>query len=198
MRVLVACEESQEVTFALRCLGITAFSCDIIPCSGGFPEWHIQENVLNILEDNWGALIAFPPCTHLTWAGISYFEEKRNNGLQLAGVEFFHTLWNCPIKIKCLENPKGIISSDYMLKYYPKFGVLPYTQILSPHYFGDEKKKMTCLWLSGLPVLLPTCWGGGKTWVEHVAGTKKRAQIRSKLSPFLAQAMAQQWADYLR
>lgn len=88
-RVLVACEESQAVTIELRRIGIAAWSCDIVPCSGGHPEWHIQGDALDHLEDGWDAIIAFPPCTHLAVSGARWFAEKRAAGLQQEGAAFF-------------------------------------------------------------------------------------------------------------
>lgn len=91
MAYLVACEESQVVTIELRKLGIEAFSCDIEPCSGGYPEWHLQEDLLPILKEKWDGIIAFPPCTHLAVSGARYFEQKRKDGRQQQGIDFF--LW---------------------------------------------------------------------------------------------------------
>ena len=80
MRILVACEESQAVTIELRRLGHEAYSCDIIPCSGGHPEWHLQQDVIPLLQEDWDMIIAFPPCTHLAVSGARHFEKKRADG----------------------------------------------------------------------------------------------------------------------
>lgn len=201
MRVLIACEESQELTFALRSFGVEAFSCDVQECSGGFPEWHICDDVFNVVRaGKWGALIGFPPCTHLTFAGAKYFAEKRLDGRQRSGLTFFHLLWGLPIPIMCLENPSGIVSSSlYLKKWFPDFKPLPWSQVVSPHFFGDDRQKRTFLWFRGLPPLLPTSSGAGVSWVQQVGGTAQQKQkTRSKLSPFLAEAMASQWHFFLK
>jgi hypothetical protein len=104
-RVLVACEESQAVTIRLRKLGIEAFSCDIQEESGGHPEWHYQKDIFQVIGLGWDMMIAFPPCTHLTVSGARYFEEKRLDGRQQQGIDFFMAMINAPINYIAVENP---------------------------------------------------------------------------------------------
>ena len=135
MKVLVACEESQAVTMELRKLGHEAYSCDIIECSGGHPEWHIMQDVLPLLdgdcefvsmdgqhhtiEGKWDMIIAFPPCTHLAVSGARHFEKKRADGRQREGIEFFCQFLNVNCDRVAIENPVGIISGDYIPTYFP-------------------------------------------------------------------------------
>ena len=164
-KILVACEESQAVTIELRRLGHEAYSCDIIECSGGHPEWHIQGDVLPLLNgsgdneeyfctlDNkshlmpkqWDMIIAFPPCTHLASSGSRHFEKKRIDGRQREAIEFFCRFLaaNCPRIV--IENPMGIISGgEYVKKHFPdlaeKYG-LPqkYTQTVQPWWFAEDE-----------------------------------------------------------
>lgn len=177
MKVLVACEESQRVCTEFRKLGHEAYSCDIKPCSGGHPEWHIQDDVLPLLNGNcdfqtvngdvhhligkWDMIIAFPPCTHLAVSGARHFEKKRANGRQRKGIEFFCKFFEADCDLVSIENPVNIISGDYIPKWFPdlaekyKLPIKP-TQIIQPYEFGDPHKKTTCLWLKGLPKLQPT------------------------------------------
>lgn len=175
--VLVACEESQRVTMYLRERGISAYSCDIIDCSGGYPEWHIKADVLPLLDgdckfytcDNvehdvigrWDMIIAFPPCTHLAVSGARHFEKKRADGRQRDAIEFFAKILKADCGKIAIENPVGIISGEYISKWFPdlanKYGfpVKP-TQIIQPYEFGEPYRKATCLWLKNLPMLIPT------------------------------------------
>lgn len=177
MRVLVACEESQRVTIELRKSGHEAFSCDLVSCSGGFPEWHIQSDVLPLINGNcafttadgavhringrWDMLIAFPPCTYLTNAGTRHFSPRCNppekiaarRKLREAAADFFLKFANADCERIAIENPVG-----YMSKHYKK----P-TQIIDPYFFAESVEdtenyvtKRTCLWLKGLPRLKPT------------------------------------------
>ena len=177
MRVLVACEESQRVCIEFRKLGHEAYSCDIEPCSGGRPEWHIQEDVLplldgfcefttcdgksHVLPDRWDMIIAFPPCTHLAGSGAAWFDKKRADGRQREGIEFFCQFLQADCDRMAIENPVGIMSGDYIPKWFPdlaeKYG-LPRkpTQKIQPYEYGDHARKTTCLWLKGLPELRPT------------------------------------------
>lgn len=179
MKVLVACEESQAVTIELRKLGHEAYSCDIIECSGGHPEWHIKDDVLryingkqaifwtcdgvgHITPKRWDMIIAFPPCTHLALSGAKHFEKKRADGRQREGIEFFCQFLNADCDRVAIENPAGIMSGGkYILTYFPDLAELyglpvPETQRIQPWMFGDPYEKTTCLWLKGLPVLEPT------------------------------------------
>lgn len=147
MKVLVACEESQAVCKAFREKGHEAYSCDIIDCSGGHPEWHIKGDVLPLLSPDvvsrpdcqyygfyfktvdgighkikgkWDMIIAFPPCTHLAVSGAAHFEKKRADGRQQAGIDFFCQFLNADCEKVVIENPVGIISGDYIAKHFPK------------------------------------------------------------------------------
>lgn len=182
MKVLVACEESQEVCKAFRALGHEAYSCDILPASGGHPEWHIQDDVLNHLEDGWDLMIAHPPCTHLAVSGARWFKDKQIE--QRRGLRFVRNLLMAPIDKIALENPISIISSE----------IRKPTQIIQPWQFGHGETKATCLWLQGLPKLQPTnIVEGREAKVHRMAPSPERAKLRSKTYPGIAAAMAQQW-----
>jgi len=202
-KILVACEESQAVTKRLRARGHEAFSCDILPCSGGHPEWHIQDDVLPLLREAWDMVISFPPCTHLASSGAQWFPQKRKDGRQQAAVDFFMACVNANAPRIAVENPVGIMSSLFRKP----------SQIIQPWQFGDEAQKTTCLWLKRLPVLRPTRIVGKGEFYEFTAkdGKKKRqplwyfealknaktpeerSTIRSKTFPGIADAMATQW-----
>lgn len=217
-RVLVACEESQAVTIEFRKLGVEAFSCDILPCSGGHPEWHYQQDVFEVINMGWDCMIAFPPCTHLTVSGARHFEQKRKDGRQQQGMEFFMAMINADIKYIAVENPIGIMSTEFRKP----------DQIIQPYYFGDPFQKTTCLWLKNLPLLQynlePNLFEQSVTatkdkgeFVEFMskkgvmkkqskwyydalinAKTKEeRSTIRSKTFPGIAKAMAEQWSKHL-
>ena len=177
MNVLIACEESQAVCKEFRRLGHEAYSCDIIECSGGHPEWHIRWDALALLNGNcsfmtcdgelhkiegkWDMIIAFPPCTHLAVSGARHFEKKRADGRQREGIEFFCRFLNADCDRIAIENPVGIISGDYIPEHFPDLAEnygLPKkpTQIIQPYEYGDPHKKTTCLWMKGLPNLKPT------------------------------------------
>jgi len=197
MRVLIACEESQAVTKEFRKLGHEAYSCDIEPCSGGKPEWHLQQDVLPLLQQDWDMIIAFPPCTHLANSGARWFEQKRKDGRQQQAIDFFMQFVNAKCEKIAIENPVGIISSIYKKP----------TQIIQPYQFGDEFQKTTCLWLKGLPKLQHTkivskgemiTYKSGKKMSKWYADAfksdaKERAKLRSKTFPGIAKAMAEQW-----
>ena len=147
MRILVACEESQSVANAFRDRAQEAYSCDLLPCSGGHPEWHIQGDVVGLLSERWDLVIAFPPCTDLAASGARYFAEKRKDGRQQASIEFFMRFTDLPhVPRVAIENPIGIMST-----YWRKPD-----QIIQPWMFGHPESKATCLWLKGLPPLRPT------------------------------------------
>lgn len=205
MKVLIACEESQEVCKAFRERGHEAYSCDIQECSGGYPEWHIKDDALKYINGRcsfvtcggaeheiygkWDLLIAHPPCTYLSNAGAtrlykkidgkSYAEiERLKKGLEAK--EFFCAFICADADRIAVENP--VPSGIYML---PK-----YTQIIQPYYFGHPYSKKTCLWLKGLPELTPTnvvspiC-----SWVTKFHDSR----TRSKTFTGIAKAMAEQW-----
>jgi len=144
MKILVACEESQTVCKAFRKSGHEAYSCDLLSPSGGHPEWHIQQNVIEILNlDIWDMVLAFPPCTHLTSSGARWFKEKIADGRQQQGIDFFMEFANCKCDKVAIENPIGIMSNRYRKP----------NQIIQPWMFGEPYQKSTCLWLKGLPLL---------------------------------------------
>jgi len=201
LKILVACEESQAVTKAFRAKGHEAFSCDIEPCSGGHPEWHIQGDVVPLLDQDWDMVIAFPPCTHLAVSGAKWFKQKREDGRQQQGIDFFMLFANCKCPRVAIENPIGIMSTWYRKP----------DQIIQPWMFGHTSRKATCLWLKGLPPLFATqivepnlytdCNGStysrdylfdenGK-WLKYRGQSKRR----SKTFAGIAQAMADQWCN---
>ena len=193
MRVLVACEESQAVTKELRRLGHEAFSCDIDPCSGGHPEWHLQEDVTPLLKQRWDMIIAFPPCTHLAVSGAAWFEQKRKDGRQQAAIDFFMLFVNAECERIAIENPVGIMSTIYKKP----------SQIVQPYEYGHMEQKKTCLWLKGLPLLQPTnnvyvqmmeLPKNKRERLHYLPPSPERAKLRSKTFPGIAKAMAEQWA----
>lgn len=174
---MVACEESQVVCKAFREKGHDAYSCDIIDCSGGHPEWHIRWDATAIVNGNcsfmtmdgklhridgkWDMIIAFPPCTHLAVSGAAHFEKKRKDGRQREGIEFFTKFLFADCDKISIENPVGIISGNYISKHFPdlatKYGFpIKFSQKVQPYEFGDHARKATCLWLKGLEPLKPT------------------------------------------
>jgi hypothetical protein len=186
--VLVACEESQAVTIEFRKLGIEAFSCDIEPCSGGYQEWHIQDDVSNLLSDDWSMIIAFPPCTHLASSGARWFEQKIKDGRQQQAIDFFMLFVDSKCPKIAIENPIGIMSSLYRKP----------DQIIQPWQFGHGETKSTCLWLKGLPLLEPTnIVDGREQRVWKMPPSLDRSRLRSKTYPGIAQAMAVQWGEIL-
>jgi site-specific DNA-cytosine methylase len=188
MKILIACEESQEVCKAFRELGHEAYSCDILPCSGGHPEWHIQDDVLKHLNERWDLMIAFPPCTHLAVSGARYFKNKKKE--QVEALKFVNALLNVPIPKIALENPVGIISTK----------IRKPDQIIQPYMFGEDASKKTCLWLKNIPKLIPTNIIEKNRYANQTPSgqnnlppSKNRAKIRSKTFPGIAKAMAEQW-----
>jgi site-specific DNA-cytosine methylase len=184
MKILIACEESQAVTIAMRQLGHEAYSCDTQPCSGGHPEWHLQQDVLPLLKDKWDMVIAFPPCTHLSASGARWWKEKQADGRQQTAIDFFmqFTQLDCRWAI---ENPVGIMSNVYRKP----------DQIIQPWQFGHGEIKTTCLWLNGLRPLMPThVVSGREQRVWKMSQSPNRAKLRSKTYAGIAKAMAQQWS----
>lgn len=209
MKVLVACEESQRVCTEFRKRGHEAFSCDLQPCSGGHPEWHIQDDVLPILDGfcfrtesgsyhfgkTWDLVIAHPPCTYLTVAGaVRLMDGKTHTVKDMArykkmveAADFFYQFWNydkCPVAI---ENPVPM-----------KIAGLPmYSQIIEPYWFGDPWYKRTCLWLKDLPKLVPsnmvTPTGHWINASSETSEGQSDPKMRSKTFPGIARAMAEQW-----
>ena len=199
--VLIACEESQAVTKEMRKIGIEAFSCDTEPCSGGHPEWHIQQDVRMLLNERWDIIIAFPPCTHLAVSGAAWFKQKRMDGRQQEGIDFFMLFANAKCERIAIENPVGIMSSVYRKP----------DQIIQPFMFGEQFSKKTCLWLKNLPLLVPTQivykgdqikYASGRSMPKWYADAyrlqpKERAALRSKTFLGIARAMATQWGSLL-
>ena len=213
MNILVACEESQRVTTAFRELGHNAFSCDVIDPSGGHLEWHIKADVLpllnghcwfktmdeqiHILRCKWDMIIAFPPCTHLCSSGQRWFAEgKKPRSVQNEAIKFFMQFVKADCDKIAIENPVGIMSTKFRKP----------NQIINPYQFGSTECKKTCLWLKGLPNLVPTdicplekrttnIWKAkfnGKQYSWNSPETKK---LRSKTFPGIAKAMAEQWGN---
>lgn len=220
MNVLVACEESQRVCIAFRERGNNAFSCDIEPCSGGHPEWHIMQDVVPLLDGRcsfktmdgiehsidgkWDLIIAFPPCTYLTVTGNRWFNVDRYGEKAIQrhkdrkdAIDFFMAFANADCEKIAIENPVGIMSSEWRKP----------NQIINPWQFGDAFEKKTCLLLKGLPELTPTNiveipprkkFDSGKTMPSWYAEAwhlpkEERAKLRSKTFPGIAKAMASQW-----
>lgn len=220
MKVLVACEESQAVCKEFRSLGHEAYSCDLMPCSGGHPEWHIQDSVQPLLngkcsfkttdgkqhniDGKWDMILAFPPCTYLTVTGNRWFDavkygytaQSRWNNRCIA-ICFFLQIAYADCERIAIENPIGCMST-----YFRKPD-----QIIHPYMFGDPARKATCLWLKGMKPLEPTNiiepvivkYKNGKgtdnPWHMETMGLPpdERAKQRSKTFPGIAKAMAEQW-----
>lgn len=184
MKILVACEESQAVCKAFRDRGHEAYSCDIVPCSGGHPEWHLQQDVVPLLSQKWDMIIAFPPCTDLAVSGARYFKEKQKDGRQQKSIDFFMLFTEVDCPRVAIENPIGIMSTRWKKP----------TQIIQPWMFGHGETKATCLWLKGLHPLQPTeIVEGREPRVWKMPPSKERAKLRSKTYPGIARAMAEQW-----
>ena len=209
MKILVACEESQAVTKELRKLGHEAFSCDLLPCSGGYPEWHYQQDVFEVIDKGWDMMIAHPPCTFLAVSGARWLynkdgsknEERWKN--QAEALDFVQRLMDAPIDKIAIENPISVISSN----------IRKPEQIIQPCMFGDKAQKSTCLWLKNLPLLEPTDIVEKGEFIEFISkkGVKKkqpkwyfdalknaktpeeRRTLRSKTFKGIAEAMAKQW-----
>lgn len=209
MKILVACEESQIVCKAFRKRGHEAYSCDIVNCSGGRPEWHIMQDVISLLNGNcefetvsgtkhkidgkWDLIIAHPPCTYLSNAGARFLYpkgvlNKERLKMGLAAKEFFMFLYNADCDKICVENP--VPSKVY--------GLPPYSQTVQPYEHGHPFKKKTCLWLKNLPLLQPTNIVDVRestkiagNWFNK--GGKDRQRNRAKTFSGIAKAMAEQW-----
>lgn len=221
MNVLIACEESQRVCTAFREKGHNAFSCDILPCSGGHPEWHIQDDVLKYINgkshsfdlffmtmdgtlhempDRWDLIIAHPPCTYLTAAGacnIPKHPERVQLGFEAAN--FFCLLLTANCDKIVVENPPPM----------KRFCLPPYSQIVRPYMFGCSNNKPICFWLKGVDPLVPTDVvpkdENMVRWINKATGkpkscskwyntnTHKHGSHCSKTFPGVAAAMAAQW-----
>jgi len=180
------------VTKAMRALGHEAYSCDVQPCSGGKPDWHIQHDVLAVLDWGWDMIIAFPPCTHLASSGARWFAAKRADGRQQAALAFVAAIAAADCPRIAIENPIGVLSSQWRKP----------DQIVQPWQFGHTESKATCLWLKGLAplehtdnvhaamMLLPLA---ERTRVHYMSPGPDRAKLRSKTYSGIAAAMAAQW-----
>ena len=207
LKVLIACEESGIVRDEFIKLGHDAISCDLKPTAKPGP--HYQGDIRDIISNGFDLMIAFPPCTHLAVSGAAWFEEKRKDGRQQEGIDFFMLLANAQIPKIAIENPVGIMSTIYKKP----------TQIIHPYYFGDSASKKTCLWLKNILPLyharepnlfntIPTHVHKGEI-VEFESGAKmqkwyadswglqpeQRAELRSKTFPGIAKEMALQWGN---
>lgn len=226
LKVLIACEESQRVCEAFRKLGHEAYSCDILPCSGGHEDWHIQQDVIPIVNlteagcdfctvdgimhhiDKWDLIIAHPPCTYLTVTGNRWFNVEKYGEKALKRIEdrkeaikFFMTFANANCDHVAIENPIGIMSTEWRKP----------DQYVQPFMFGDAFEKKTGLWLKGLPQLVAdqlvtpeerVTFKSGKSlpkWYSDAANlpAAERSRIRSQTFPGFARAMAEQWSAYL-
>lgn len=215
LKILIACEESDEVRGRFEKLGFDAWSCDLQDNRNPNAK-HYKGDVFEIINEGWDAMIAFPPCTHLAVSGAAWFEQKRKDGRQQEGIDFFMKIINAPIKHIAVENPVGIMSKIYRKP----------DQKIQPYYFGDEAQKTTCLWLKNLPPLYhnatPNLFDEVVThvnkgeffeWIDSKSGKKKRqalwfkeafnltpeerSKVRSKTFPGIAEAMANQWGNYI-
>ena len=174
--ILVACEESQVVTNALRTLGLEAYSCDGAPPTGGHPEWHLQQDVIPLLQESWDMILAFPPCTHLRASTARLWPAKRADGSQQAAIDFFMQFTLSPCPLVAIANPVGVMSTVWRKP----------DQIIQPWMFGHGQVKRTCLWLKGLPPLVPTNL------------VKQKMPPRDRSYHGIAEAMAKQWGGFLQ
>lgn len=223
-RLLVCCEESQRVCMAFRDRGWEAYSCDIEPCSGGHPEWHICQDVIPLINGNcefdtvdgvhhvvdgkWDLLICHPPCTYLCLSGQQHCNEDRfgEKAIQRQkdredAVNFFMQFVNADCEHIAVENPVGIMTSRYRKA----------DQYIQPYQFGSPASKKTGLWLKSLPNLVPTnivnkeyhISGTGRKWdkwfwdTSCISNLTERSKARSKTFEGIALAMADQWGSYI-
>ena len=185
MKILVACEESQTITKALREQGHEAYSCDIIPCSGGHPEWHIQDDAIKVAYgQQWDMMIAHPPCTHLAVSGARWFKGKAKE--QAEAIRFVEMLWSANVPRIAIENPVGVL---------PRLSKLgKATQYIQPWQFGHGETKKTGLWLKNLPPLESTNVVEGREGrVWKMPPGPDRWKERSRTYVGIAEAMADQW-----
>lgn len=205
MKVLIACEFSGIVREAFAKKGHDAWSCDLLDTE--IPGQHIKDDVLEILNDGWDLMIAHPPCTYISYAGTSSWNDNGRIWKRLMALYFFAQLWNASIEKICIENPMGCASPT----------IAKYSQIIQPYYFGDIESKRTCLWLKNLPLLKHSVDNNlfenkthakPKIYAYYKTGKKKgqpiygnsylkfsedRGKIRSKTFQGIANAMANQW-----
>lgn len=222
LRVLIACEESQAVTKEFRKLGHEAYSCDLLPCSGGHPEWHFQEDIFKVLsrEEKFDLMVAHPPCTYITGSGVQWLSHPDDKNLPFENrrphpkypnrrqdmqdsIDFIMRLYQQDIPFIAIENPVGLLSTRWRKA----------DQIIQPWQFGDEATKTTCLWTKNLPELRHTeivekgermIFKSGKShpkwYADALASAKtkqERQTLRSKTFPGIAKAMAEQWSNHI-
>ena len=224
MRVLVACEESQTVCNAFRKRGHEAYSCDLLDCSGGHPEWHIRQDVLPLINGNctfttrdgkehtiegkWDLIISHPDCTYLCVTGNRWFNKEKYGEKAIEreksrkkAIQFFMKFVHADCDHVAIENPVGVMSTVYRKP----------NQIIQPYMFGDPYEKKTCLWTKGLPLLTEmnavkpperVRFDSGKSMPEWYAKAwrlpkEERSKLRSKTFPGFAEAMAEQWSKYI-
>lgn len=216
-KILIACEESQAVCKAFRELGHEAYSNDIIDCSGGHPEWHLKMDVFEAIKlQEWNAMIAFPPCTYLTYSGMRQWYDEGRALKRIKAAEFFMELYDSKINHICVENPQGIMSKIFRAP----------DMVIHPYFFGDRQMKRTCLWLKNLPPLKynmePNLFNEKVTATERplpervelrrktgrlknryftdtiVCGKIKTGKEKSKTFPGIAKAMAEQWGKIIK
>lgn len=182
MKVLIACEYSGRVRDAFTAKGHHAVSCDLLPTDS--VGSHYQGDVFDIIGSGWDLMIAHPPCTHLAVSGARHFAEKRADGRQQEALEFVRRLLAAPIPMIALENPVSIISSQ----------IRKPDQIIQPWQFGHGETKATCLWLKGLPKLVPTDIVSGRSdRIHKMPPSPDRWKLRSTTYQGIANAMADQW-----
>ncbi len=192
MKVLIACEYSGTVRDEFTKLGHDATSCDLLPTEK--PGKHYEGDVRNILYDGWDLIICHPPCTHLAVSGAKHFHKKQKE--QAEALQFVRMLLNAPISKIALENPVSIISSR----------IRKPDQIIQPWQFGHEATKTTCLWLKGLPKLMPTNIvskgervitksGNSLPKWYNLPPSPDRWKLRSTTFTGIAEAMANQWSE---
>ena len=208
----------------MRKLGNECYSCDIDEPSGSHPEWHINQDVLPLLDGNcefttmdgvshkiegeWDLIIAHPPCTYLTvsgnrWFNVEKYGDKARERIRLReeAYDFFMKLANAKCARIAIENPVGYMNTHYRKP----------DQTIQPYQFGDPERKTTCLWLKNLPKLVPTNivdpniidsttgHSGYSSWhmdMQYIGKSKKeRSKMRSKTFPGIAKAIAEQWGN---
>lgn len=213
LRVLVGCEESQAVCVEFRKLGHEAYSCDLQECSGGHPEWHLQMDVFeaikggilrtqsgeSVIISGWDVGVFFPDCTYLTVSANKWYKDQppRKSGTlvgeerrlaRINAIDFFMKLYNCGIPKIAMENPIGIMSTEFRKP----------DQVLQPWMFGHGETKATCIWLKNLPKIKPTnVVSGREQRIHYLPKTIDRAKLRSKTYSGIARAMATQWSEYI-
>lgn len=195
LKVLIGCEESQAVCKEFRALGHEAFSCDLLPCSGGYPEWHLQMDVFEAIKlKEWDLAIFHPPCQYMAVSGARWMynkdgtinQERKKN--QDDALDFVRRLMNCGIPHIAIENPISVISTK----------IRKPDQIIHPWMFGHGERKATSLWLKDLPLLEPTdIVEGREQRIWKLPPSADRAKLRSKTFSGIAKAMAKQYSEYI-